>query len=467
MVAVELNFLAGKYHATPWGHHVNEGNVEWPPSLWRFLRALVSVWKTSCRDNISEERMINILDKLKAPPKYFVPPSTLAHTRHYMPIKEGRKEDRALVFDSFVSLCPGDSLFIIWDEVDLSSDELSVLGELLKHLNYLGRAESWCCARLSDNPPKANYIPCDEEKGLSEKSVELLIPSRNQKIDMEKLCARTSKLRGQGYLYPPGTELLTYIFQDEGTRKGKGVGTLPRKGETQLALYAVFGPVKPMMTEALTIAETVRAALQDHYGRLHGGQSSSLFSGKDEYGKPMQGHVHAYFLPLDEDRDGRIDHILVYRADGFGEGERMALARLEVLYPQGKGYPIQLGLLRLGTEEGLDVSVLRRSRTWESITPFMLVRHPHWKRGKDIPEEQLRLELQRKGFPEPISVESSGGYLRHRHVSWLDYKRFRARYKPAENYPYGFVIHFAEEVRGPIALGYACHFGLGLFIPLE
>lgn len=465
MLAVKLDFLAGKYHATPWGHHVNEGNTEWPPSSWRFLRALVSVWK-SFRREIPEERMLGILEKLKAPPRYFVPPATLSHTRYYMPTIEGRSEKRALVFDSFISLCPGDSLYIIWDEVHLSGEESNMLGELLRHLNYLGRAESWCSACLVDDPPRPNCVPYDGMEELEE-SVELLIPKREQKLDMEKLCARTNDLRGRGFLYPPGAELLTYVFRDVDSGGKQAVVTLPLKKESRLALYAVIGPVRPMMTEALTVAETVRAALQDHYGRLHEGRSSSLFSGKDESGRPLRGHSHAYFLPLDEDKDGRIDHLLVYRSDGFGDGERMALARLEVLYPPGKGYPLQLGLLRLGSEEGLDISVLRSSKTWESATPFMLVRHPHWKKGKDTPEDQLRLELRRRGFPEPVSVESSDGYLSHRRVSWLDYKRFRPRYRPACDYPYGFTIRFDEEVRGPIALGYACHFGLGLFIPAD
>lgn len=467
MLTVKLEFLAGKYHATPWGHHVNEGVTEWPPSLWRFLRALVSVWKTSCQDEIAVEQMTELFNKLKAPPKYFVPPATLSHTRHYMPIREGRKEVKALVFDSFVALDPGESLYIIWEDIDLNEQEKDVLARLLKRLNYLGRAESWCVASLSDDSREANLVPYEGQEGILKHSVELLVPRRWQGINMEQLCARTSDLREKGHLYPPGTELLAYFYKEDPKAKGRGLGAVPRKRRPRLALYAVFGPVKPMMTEALTVAETTRAALQDHYGRLYEGMPSSELSGKDESGKPLKGHKHAYFLPLDENMDGRIDHILVYRADGFSEGEQEALTRLEVLYPSGKGYPIQLGLLRMGFENGLDISILRSSRIWESVTPFMLVRHPHWKRNKDTPEDQLKLELQRKGFPEPIEVQRSEGYLRHRHVSWLDFKRFRARHKPAYDHPFGFKIRFAEEEKGPIALGYACHFGLGLFMPLE
>jgi CRISPR-associated protein Csb2 len=28
-------------------------------------------------------------------------------------------------------------------------------------------------------------------------------------------------------------------------------------------------------------------------------------------------------------------------------------------------------------------------------------------------------------------------------------------------------LHFAHPVRGPVALGFACHFGLGLFVPTD
>ena len=43
MVTIEFHFVAGRFHATPWDRHVNEGAVEWPVSLWRILRALIAV----------------------------------------------------------------------------------------------------------------------------------------------------------------------------------------------------------------------------------------------------------------------------------------------------------------------------------------------------------------------------------------------------------------------------------------
>jgi CRISPR-associated protein Csb2 len=42
MLALAFTFPAGRYHATPWGRHVNEADVAWPPEPWRILRTLVA-----------------------------------------------------------------------------------------------------------------------------------------------------------------------------------------------------------------------------------------------------------------------------------------------------------------------------------------------------------------------------------------------------------------------------------------
>src|SRR5271169_5032352 len=98
MIVVSFDFIAGKYHAMPWARHVNEGAVEWPPSPWRILRALIAIWKRTLPD-LPQAEVENIFKALAQPPQFFLPPATTGHKRHFMPLNE---RSRKLVIDAFV-----------------------------------------------------------------------------------------------------------------------------------------------------------------------------------------------------------------------------------------------------------------------------------------------------------------------------------------------------------------------------
>jgi hypothetical protein len=42
-LSISIRFLTGRSHLHPWQTHHSEGRIEWPPSHWRLLRALVAV----------------------------------------------------------------------------------------------------------------------------------------------------------------------------------------------------------------------------------------------------------------------------------------------------------------------------------------------------------------------------------------------------------------------------------------
>ncbi len=73
------------------------------------------------------------------------------------------------------------------------------------------------------------------------------------------------------------------------------------------------------------------------------------------------------------------------------------------------------------------------------------------------------------GFPSPSSVEAVPSTdLAGHETRWLGFRRQRNQgngRKVASGMGYGFRIKFPDVVRGPIALGYGAHFGLGLFVP--
>ena len=144
---VAVKFPLGRYHATPWDASVNEGRVEWPPSPWRILRALVSTFKTRL-SHLPEEQVTQLFNRLvEEPPSYQLPPFGKAHTRHYMPTAK----KRSMAFDPFLSVSPDRELFVEFTH-RADREERKLLAALLEAMPYLGRADSVCHARLADKP---------------------------------------------------------------------------------------------------------------------------------------------------------------------------------------------------------------------------------------------------------------------------------------------------------------------------
>ena len=172
---------------------------------------------------------------------------------------------------------------------------------------------------------------------------------------------------------------------------------------------------------------------------------------------------------------------------GFEPRDRQTLDSLNRVWGHG-GHDVQLILLGVGQPEdfaGLDTGkgacpILAESQNWVSRTPFVSTRHPKATKtgvpkldenGLQIgsPEHELRRLLMLAGFPFPSSVEAVPSTdLAGHETRWLSFRRQRNQgngRKVASGLGYGFRIKFPDVVRGPIALGYGAHFGLGLFVP--
>src|SRR5438045_287111 len=106
MTTIEMTFPARRFHATPWGRHVNEGAVEWPPSPYRFMRALYDAWKRKHAD-VTEAAMDELLRALAAEaPRYRLPVATASHTRSYLNSNTFDPTEKSLIFDAFVATAP-------------------------------------------------------------------------------------------------------------------------------------------------------------------------------------------------------------------------------------------------------------------------------------------------------------------------------------------------------------------------
>lgn len=463
MVGVAIRFDLGHYHATPWGSHVNDAAVEWPPSPWRILRALYAVSRSNVHADSQRAAIDDAIVRLAAagPPSYALPAATAYHTRHFMPSREyplatQGKSNVAKVLDGFLALAPSAEVTVWWD-ADLEQEELAGLEAAAAALGYLGRSESVCSARVvSDGDRgKLDATPVSQsERTEAEELVRLLCPAGEDPLSA--LTTSITDLRGQRLLAPPGAEWIDYTVR---LPASPPLRPAPPDRPT-LARFRVHGGSRPAMREAVAVAHLVRAALQARFGRRNEDEVSSVFSGRAGDGPRTDQHRHAHYL-VTPDADGRrVCHVAVWAPEGFGPAEVTALAGLTELRMRDAD-PLRLALTAIGRTEQMRLpSLLGPARAWRSLTPFGLPRHPKRRGGREVDGavDQIRRELALRGLPEPERIEPVRG-------AWLEYRRTRPGRSRLEGpRVVGARLFFSEEVSGPIALGALSHFGLGLFV---
>lgn len=512
MIALRIRFITGRYHATPWGRHVNEGAVEWPPSPWRILRALIATWHRKFSREVPEQSFRPLIERLTDLPVFYLPKAALGHTRHFMPQKDPLGADKTKIFDAFVSIHPDDDIIVVWPHVTLSPEEGGVLRSLAAGLSYLGRAESWVTAEVLERwDGDFNCRPVEAGVSVEGERVRMLASmtpdsfatwkmgyeakvvgdtSMGTKAGRKKkasqspvppdlwsaLHAETSDLQKQGWSAAPGSRWVDYVRPNDAfhvmyQRKPKIEQIRP----PTVARFALSSAVLPCLTDAVFLGERMRQALMAKSRGLNGSEHAlHVFSGKGPDGFRLENdHSHAFYLPSDEDDDGWIDHMTVYASQGFDKHAQQAIGMLRKLWGAG-GHDIHTVLIGIGQRQDYGGFVLRdgqaptlaESRIWRSVTPYVLTRHPK-KNGKDSPAEQVAKDLLRRGFPKPDRIEQlDHTKITGKKVRWLEFRRFRSGGggQIADSCGFGFEIVFSEPVRGPIALGYGCHFGLGQFV---
>lgn len=499
-VSIHVRFPAGRYHATAWGHHVNEGELDWPPSPWRVLRALVATWHNRARGEIPRERLASLVRKLSGPPAYHLPRCFVpGHTRHYMRDHQGKA---GLVLDGFVAVPhrggedDAETLVIQWAGVMLGDSDREALRLLLERLTYLGRAESWCDAALG--PAMAcNVRPGEPQPSGTVRPLELL--ALEPEAGLEELEQDTAGVRRAGATRPQGTRWLRYWVPD--SQPAMASRAAPKLERPTLALFHLTSPSRkrlPALTDAFDLAGTLRDAL---LARSEGWHSDQL-TGKDERGRPLQsGHRHAHYFPVDRSGQGLLDSCWIYAPTGLEPAACAAIGRLRALEVRRTARegaversrdPEQLAqvvLLGIGAPrrfpgEGQRVEpLLGPSKAWCSLTPFFPSRFLPGALTAEVLTTEIRRELGRR--PEerlavlaPSAMVSlraepapyrAGGHEGRRPPRWSEYRRWRTArsgrtYQPPCPSGAWLRIEFAEPVEGPLALGFGAHFGLGLFV---
>jgi len=499
MIRLLFEFSAGSYHATPWGHHVNEGLVEWPPSPWRIIRALLATGYTKLGWQQVPNEMRGLVEALAASePTYRLPRATNGHTRHFMPVRGWKKgvPKTSLVIDAFVK--PDGALVVEWPAV-LDPTQLDLLDQLLNRLGYLGRAESRVRARRAketEDPPEF-VVSTRRTDELDDEPVRLLAPVASTVYDawrrsspdapddlLAALQIETKTLQSEHWNFPPGSRELIYW------RPANALAHVSARGwsgsvavdHDDTALFALSTDKKrdvlPLMERALPTMALFRRALLSRVGDEQQLGGCPELTGKDNQGEPLRcKHRHAHFIPLSLDSGSprRIDHVLVYAPMGFGPLAKWGLRRLRTTWAKGMD-DIAVTLIGIGKRDSFRkvgddaLPELGSGTNWVSRTPFMPPRFLK-SRGKDSIQGQVRAELQRRGLPD-IAVaptvtaptdESDAG----RRAQW--FRRFARKRQGNAGTPPAGLFHVTltldRSVEGPICLGWGSHFGLGLFVP--
>lgn len=498
MLTISFTFPAGRYHATPWGRHVNEADVGWPPDLWRLTRALIATWHRKLdTDKFPRERLADLLATLTGEaPHYALPEAVHFHTRHYMPTREGAKEKPTLIFDAFAQVGREAELIAHWPDITLDTAQTELLDALLDAIGYLGRVESWvearrlpawtgkcdCYPSQQDIDPDTGevgdliplWLPCSArvyaafrthtlgtglKRGLSKrdlKQIEATLPDDW----LAAISLDTADLQAAGWSAPPAARQVYYLRRRDALRFMAPAPPCARQrqvGSITTARFALYARPLPHITDAVRVGETLRMGLMGCARRLFGDHIPASLSGHDL--PEGNRHGHAFFLP-EANRNGHVDHLIVHAPAGFDAQAQAALTELKSIRTR-EGVQWRLLLEGLGQASDFATTApLGRAAVWRSVTPYL---HPWYSKKRFGVVEQVSRECTLRGCPEPVTVE----LLPDEKPRALEFRRFRAKRGLAQPDRRGRFLRltFPEPVTGPLALGFGCHFGLGLFVP--
>ncbi|GLY28096.1 type I-U CRISPR-associated protein Csb2 [Kineosporia sp. NBRC 101731] len=484
---VAVRFTLGRYHATPWNAHVNEGQVELPPAPWRILRALYAVWKER-QPQLNEQVVHELLAELADPPEYLVPEHFIAHTRHYYPDRasssDKKSTDRTL--DAFAAIDPREPLLITWP-VDLKPEHHQALVTLCESLPYLGRADSLCTAEVLNKAAEAQGELWVPEETLAHDTdlthtdeKHLLAPE--QPLNIDSLTTRIINHRTKGLLYPADSRQISYRNAPPDTSRAPApqTGAAPTNPAITVVRFHVAEPGRPAYLDTALITDLLHAAAAKKLDGVREKDHPSNLLGLDKEGKPLKGtHQHAHILTV-PDAHRRIAQIIVWSPGGLADDEVKALTRIRKLFSHQNARlrrPTEVLVTAVGGNELLPPEWTGTSRTWISSTPYIPTGH-----SKNDPVrhalKRLRTDLNyvAPGLGDSIKDVSlisrstttpdnerpavMGVYQR------LPQRRQRGPHVDAQYLRVEFTDDITPAQQGLLVAGQLSHYGMGLFRPL-
>jgi len=501
-LVLRQEFPLGRFHATPWRvNPFDDPHGEWPPSPWRFVRAVTARCYQWAREAEKEPDLAK-LEQLqaalcKSTYAFHLPADARKGSplRQYHPTEFGwrpaekkkagtRSYGTSLVQDNYWCVPPESPVWWFIEGDDWTDELRALLAQCLARITYFGRAETLTCIRLAGSAeviPTPNCTPLDKRAAGA---VPVLSPrSDATRDDLERTTDNPEAVKRA---VPPGAQWLYAVRPPRPAARERRRIPVHRP-DCHLIQFALGWNVAPDPSAIVRLTSRFRGAVLRELLRLKTGDASATWTrvgrnvreaiadmaGKNADDEPLKGHRHTEFLAWCE--GGQTTRLLIWRgsrAFDADEQEAILLAAARDVSWAAAGADADEWKVRLVP---LDRAVPpppgfdgQSSLVWESVTPYVPIRH-HLRGGKEREGEsmvdQIRRELLRRGIDGDVDVELVGS------PKWVSVHvpRREANRRAFIGDRRGQMIRlrFAVSVAGPIRLGHSSSFGLGLFRPVQ
>lgn len=466
-VSVELLFgtlRSGSADELPASGALDPG--EWPPSPARLLSALVAADGTGPRCKVTTGEELFTLENAE-PPRIVcdggpdVERSALAAR---FVVVDQRSQGTVQEYPARTAtearagsrLCPADPRIVyVWDDLDVSADTLAALRKRAARIAYLGCADS--PVRLT-----VSIEPTDDQKDAWEPdptgSVALPVPYDGFVADLDRLFERfTSGEWVRRSWLPP----VRRAYRDPASRQ-------PVKPPGPVVVWLRFEGTLAGR-HALLVTEALKAATMELYDRHVCGGTGEVPPVVTGHGFDTPTWRQALYVALPHVgvpyADGRLQGaavVLPPLTDPLViEGIRTALWQLREL---GIGLDHPIGIRPYGGEERPRTATPQRwTEPARDFTSALPVVHERFRKGGPVLED-VAAWCEHADLPEPVAFRSSPVPL----LAGAPHLRPHEVYRPDRpRRPYSHVsIRFSDPVVGPVVLGRARSFGLGLMAPV-
>lgn len=488
MLSIAWQYLTGRAVATD---PVDRRRAEWPPHPDRVFQALVAAWGE--RGEAEDERVAlewlagqpapEVSAPLDAPE---IGPESPAFrpepVKVFVPVNDVEGPRRGAYGDTAIGLLPaarprkerffpgivvGDAVCALrWPAANPAVEVRASLARVAAAVTYLGHSTSMVRMWLTEDPPRATWVPVEE--AARRRDVALRV------VDPERLGVLVRAYAGGGHAWrrPPTARWRGYLRNRDSSSTASG------DFDDRLLVFRQVGGDRLCLPQTPALAEAFRATVLPHAA----GPAREILSGHRTDGSPADG-PHAAYLPLAD-----VGHI---HADGHLLGAAVALPdRLDVeseaaciaaiaamLGSEDAGVTLvmgRIGAMQLIPDESpappvaLRASTWSRSaRDWATVTPIVLDRFPPRRHSdqEGWAAEVIADACCRQGLPRPLEVSILRAPAFVGAPPAHAFSPLLRKGDGARRWQVHATLHFGVAVRGPLLLGAGRYRGYGLCRP--